>query len=359
MDIICTEEQLRTVQIGSQIVDEPLEAVDVLRQGTLRCRVIDEDHTVIVKHGRRPDDEPWRREAWQAVPFLTEVACLRFLGNQGPGLLGVDLDKGVLVMPDLGVAAGLDPALLGKSSEAATSGLIRWARAVGQLHAATAGQRARYDALRWALGPPHESPLLGRLPPLLEALGELGLPTPEDELRHALDPAPRDDDVLLHRDPCPDNVVLQGRVATLVDFEFSAFGPAGHDAAFLRMGMPTCWCAGMVPDTVLDAAEAAYREVASVGLPDLADDDAWTAALSEGSAHHLAMTLVWHLIPCLKSDTTWGEATNRQRIMARLERFVPGARWPGIQLLVDGLRSILDRRWGHVSLALYPAYRSA
>ena len=57
---------------------------------------------------------------------------------------------------------------------------------------------------------------------------------------------------LVHGDPCPDNVLLTPQGAALLDFEFAAPGHALLDAAYWRMGFPTCWCAGRVPDAVAE-----------------------------------------------------------------------------------------------------------
>ena len=56
---------------------------------------------------------------------------------------------------------------------------------------------------------------------------------------------------LVHGDPCPDNVLFaaDGR-AVLIDFEFARPSHALFDAAYWRMGFPTCWCAGTIPTEV-------------------------------------------------------------------------------------------------------------
>ena len=338
----------RLLATAANLIGAPLELEAELRAQTLRCRVVGGDRTVIVKASR---DEP------DGVAFLNDVAGLGFLRGLAPELLGVDRAAGVMVLQDLGAHGGLDALLLRGTAEAATEGLLRWAEALGGLHAATAGRRAAYEALRHGLAPIPESRMLGRLPALLQVLDGLDAPAPEAELRQALHPAPQPSDTYLHRDPCPDNVVLAPDRAVLVDFEFGAFGPVGQDASVLRLGMPTCWCAGLVPHQVLEAVEARYREAASVGLPHLAEAGGFAEALADGSAHHLAMTLLWHLAPALAEDQVWGEATMRQRIVTRLARFVPSDRWPGMRALAVSLRRTLAARWASEGLPLYPAFR--
>jgi hypothetical protein len=356
-----TEEDPVRAQVlaaASRLVGQELQVVEALRPWMFRCREVASGRTVVVKRPRLAPGEPWDRSALPAVTFLTEVAALTLLGPHGPGLIGADLDVGILVMPDLSPASGLDPLLLTGTAEAATQGLLRWAEALGALHATAAGRRSQYEAIREPLGPNPPGNVRRRVPALIEALSGLGLDAPVDELHAALDPSGDPElDTWMHRDPCPDNVLLQPFGARILDFEFGAFGPPSGDAAFLRMGMPTCWCAGTVPEPVVAAVEARYRQAAAVGLPALADDTRWSAALADGAALHLAMTLVWFVPPGLTADETFGLATNRERVMSRLALFDPGERWPALRQLAEALAPVLRERWGSVGLRPFPAFR--
>lgn len=65
---------------------------------------------------------------------------------------------------------------------------------------------------------------------------------------------------LLHGDPCPGNDLHTAEGVRFVDFEQAAVGNGIVELAYLRVGFPSCWCATRVPDPLLAAAEAAYRE---------------------------------------------------------------------------------------------------
>jgi hypothetical protein len=50
--------------------------------------------------------------------------------------------------------------------------------------------------------------------------------------------------VLTHGDICPDNVFdHEGKDLQLIDFEWNFVRNALLDGTYLRMSMPTCWCA--------------------------------------------------------------------------------------------------------------------
>lgn len=134
----------------------------------------------------------------------------------------------------------------------------------------------------------------------------------------------------LHGDPCLDNIVLsEGRVR-LVDLESAGPGHAGVEAAYLRLGFPTCWCVGYVSDEVLSVAEAAYRDGLADTCPAVTDDQLWALAIADAC---LWWTLDGNALVqraergpadlidrALAKDWRWGTATARQRLALRLAR---------------------------------------
>jgi hypothetical protein len=58
----------------------------------------------------------------------------------------------------------------------------------------------------------------------------------------------------------------------LIDFEYPRPGHALLDAAYWRMGFPTCWCAGQVPGGVRARVETAYRRAVASAVPAALDD---------------------------------------------------------------------------------------
>jgi hypothetical protein len=105
-------------------------------------------------------------------------------------------------------------------------------------------------------------------------IGLLGGSVPDDEMMlmasRLHSPGPWQ--ALVHGDPCPDNVLLAADgTAKLIDFEFARPGHALLDAAYWRMGFPTCWCAGRVPDALSRQLDDAYRIALAEAVPAAAD----------------------------------------------------------------------------------------
>lgn len=165
----------------------------------------------------------------------------------------------------------------------------------------------------------------------------------------------------IHGDPCPDNLFLVGDRAHLIDFEFGRFGHALIDGVYGRMMFPTCWCANRLPDTVLSRIESAYRAELVKGCPEAQDDRVFEAALVRVCAFWWLNTLGWHLEGALRDDRTWGIATVRSRLLARLEVFltIAGARaeLPAVGDMAERLLEVLRTRWPETPrLPLYPAF---
>src|SRR5262249_46850828 len=114
-----------------------------------------------------------------------------------------------------------------------------------------------------------------------KVLGFLQGAPPEDELDAVAgcmaDPGPWLG--LAHRDPCPDNVLMDGTRARLLDFEFAGPGHVLLDAAYWRMGFPTCWCAGRLPADTIAAMDQAYRAALAGSLP-AAEGDAFNREMA-------------------------------------------------------------------------------
>ncbi|HTJ32243.1 MAG TPA: hypothetical protein VL738_03355, partial [Dactylosporangium sp.] len=69
-----------------------------------------------------------------------------------PELIAHDGGKRVIVLEDLGRAPTLADKLLDHDARGAERALLAWARALGRLHATTAGREADFDALTRRLG---------------------------------------------------------------------------------------------------------------------------------------------------------------------------------------------------------------
>ena len=146
--------------------------------------------------------------------------------------------------------------------------------------------------------------------------------------------------------------------AHLIDFEFAGPGHVLLDATYWRLGFPTCWCAGRLPDGVVARMDRAYRDA----LPIEVDDGAFRQEMAMFLFVRMFASQAWLLERALSEDVTWGISTNRPRLLWHLEATIAGAE--GVVSL-DGLRATamrwrddLGRRWpGAQPLALYPAFR--
>jgi hypothetical protein len=302
---------------------------------------------------------------WAAASVLDgRDACIaRFLAG--------DPTAGVMVFADLGAdVRWLAAPLQDGPASAAQVALLAYAKSLGRLHAATVGCEDTYAAAM-RRGYPH-----ARLP---RAIGErwfaraiavgtslLGGVFPEAEIallsERMRDPGPWL--ALVHGDPCPDNVLLTAQGATLLDFEFAAPGHALIDATYWRMGFPTCWCAGRVPDPVADLLDQAYRDVLAEAIPQARDDTEFRRELAVASTVRLFVSLEWHLDSALKGDSNWGIATQRNRILWHLQAAIEATQradaLPGLRGIFQVWLRELEDRWLEVQpLALFPAFAAS
>ncbi len=182
----------------------------------------------------------------------TERAALEFLTGLGvdlaPRLLAGDHAAGVLVLEDLHPRVPLSD-LLASDNRLASTGLSAFARALGELHAATVGHEDIYYERRGALGlvdPAIERErFLGRgwreTPASVEAL--LGVPVSADverELAAVLtafsDPGPFL--AFSNGDAGSNNFMFDGDDGRLIDFEFAGYRHALSDAVCLFVRAP-------------------------------------------------------------------------------------------------------------------------
>lgn len=89
---------------------------------------------------------------------------------------------------------------------------------------------------------------------------------------------------LVHGDPCPDNVFIDGVTAVFVDFDFASLGSCLRDGAYLHMPFATCWCVNQVPEGTRRRAIAVYRAGLTSAFPALADDGEYARAVADACA---------------------------------------------------------------------------
>jgi aminoglycoside/choline kinase family phosphotransferase len=329
---------------------------------------------VIIKATRAASYDPAAANAYQTSGFVKEWAAARTVARHAtmpaltPRLLADDVGHGVLVYDDLG--EGL-PSLVGPllhgTADAAEQAVIAYAEALAALHRATIGCRDSHAAILQAGFPAASVP-----PPAHRWIEDvaskphalLGGDFPDDEaeliLAHLKQPGCWQ--ALVHGDPCPDNVLLaaDGRAA-LIDLEFARPGHALLDSAYWRMGFPTCWCAGTVPDGVARRADLAYRAAVAAAVPQAADDAAFSRESAIIDAAWMLGNLAWLLPGALAADGKWGLATNRSRIVTYLQRAIRSTGeadvLPRLRALAAAWLEDLRGRWPDTApLRAFPAF---
>ena len=335
--------------------------------------------SVIVKATRDATFDPAAADLFETSGLAKEWAATAFLAEHlpeaghAPTFLGGSAAPGVLVFEDLGSGLGtlVDPLLKGPADRAVAA-LTAYATSLGRLHADTLGcaadhartlQRAFPTATppdpgggetwrrqtvarmeRLLGGPPIPPSIVGEIAVVGERLARPGAWFG-----------------LVHRDACPDNVLLSDSRAHLLDFEFASPGHVLIDACYWRMGFPSCWCAGRLPAPVLTAMDLAYREALGRALPLARDDRAFREEMAIAQFARLFGSLAWLLDKALAEDRPWGISTYRCRILWYLDAAARGAEQADVLgELADTARrwrADLGARWPEAEpLALYPAF---
>lgn len=322
---------------------------------------------------------PEDAESWDTQRFFSDWVGSQFLSALGseakhsPRFYGGHRELGFIVLEDLGPHRSLVEPLLHEDAASATQALLRYSTRLGQLHADTVNGFEAFAQLLRTVNPvgrgagPTPFELEKRVQEVQTQLEQLGLAVElklQSELQTivstVVNPGPFW--AYIHGDPCPDNVFNQAAELRLIDFEFGRFGYALIDAVYGRMFFPTCWCANRLPPALITELENVYRAALSPGCPAAQEDQVFENALVTACGFWLIITLGWHLERALQEDRTWGIASVRQRILARLEAFATTAttfgQFPMLRSTAERLRSRLDQRWPEIPpLPLYPAFQ--
>ncbi len=205
--------------------------------------------SIIIKATRAASYNPRAADAYATFGFVKEWAAANYLACHAvgqpftPTLLAYDLDKGVPIFEDVGqsVPSLVGPLLHGTADEAEQA-LTAYAEALATLHRATTGCRSGHAAIlrdgfpSSAIPPPAHRWIEDVARPLHDLLGP-ALPEDEADLVAERLRQPGGWQVLVHSDPCPDNILLDADGhAVLIDLEFARPGHALLDAAYWRMG---------------------------------------------------------------------------------------------------------------------------
>ncbi len=333
---------------------------------------------VVIKATRDAEYGPTRTDAFERFGIVREWAAVSLLAStHGPGRHGArflagDAARGVLVFADCGrdLASLAQPLMHGTAAQAEAA-LIACASAIGTLHADTVACQAAHAAAVRAAFPATHVPATG---------GAGWIERTAHKAFALLDTAPPEADIaviaerlrapgpwlaLVHRDPCPDNLLLSDAGAIVLDYEFAAPGHVLLDGVYWRMGFPTCWCAGTIPAEVGARIDLAYRTALARGIPIAADDTAFRAEAVLLCAAWLLNSLAWFVgEQAMQEDSTWwGLASHRSRILHQLQAAIAATEeadiLPSFRRLATAWHTRLRTAWPETPpLPLFACFKS-
>ncbi|WP_051581113.1 hypothetical protein [Pseudonocardia acaciae] len=376
-------EQLLTRRYGATVrLADPEDLGGSARSLVLRTKVTENPfglpRSLVIKHYQR-NPTPGRADR-----FRHEAAsCQLFTAMQGDSrpsseLFGYDAANRLLVLEDLGRSSTLADKLFGSDAGAAERCLLSWARALGRLHALTAGREHDFDALLRRLGERSwRDPMadearsaLATLPELIEAkLGVRVGPAAAEEARatarllggtryRAFSPS----------DTCPDNNLVTRKGVRFVDFEWGCFRDVMLDAAYTRVPFPACESSFALPAGMADAMLAAWRaEVVSV-WPDLDEPARLRARLLDAQLLWVWLCTLLLLPAGLAENSLIGRDTTRSprallalaHYWGALARDAAGGGRPASAELAEAMVAALRPKLGdgQPELPLFPAFRA-
>jgi Phosphotransferase enzyme family len=359
------------------------------RNVILRCTVTDAAYgqpaSVIIKQVVTEHYDPDTTDSWDTQRFFRDWAGAQFLSTiatespHSPRFYGGDRTLGFIILEDLGVHHSLVEPLLEADARSAEQALLTFATQLGKLHADTIGTATRFEEIARAISPStaadvqtsclqqatelrtqaeHVRVLFDRLDVQVAAHFSQELALISDAIAR-----PGAFLAYIHGDPCPDNVFYTSGRLQLIDFEFGHFGHALRDGVYGRMLFPTCWCANQIPEMLVGRMEQVYRAELMRTCLAAHDDRTFETALVTMCGYWLIVTLAWLLERVLDEDYTWGIATVRPRILARLQAFIATSatynQLPAFRSTANALLESLDKRWPDTQpLPVYPSFRS-
>ena len=317
---------------------------------------------------------------WERAGLYHEQAALEYLaaigGSLAPHFLAGGGGAGFVVTEDLGANPSLLDLLLGKDREAAGEGILAFARALGMLHARTAG---RTEDLKVAL-PVVGVPVAEHWRQVRDAVKQLGLPAPlgvegDIEALARLLEEPGACLSLSSGDCSVVNCKISSDGVRFFDFENACFRSPFIDAVVLRCPYPTGAPPWWLPREVALPLESAYRLGLAEGCPAALDDNRYELSMAAACAAWTILRLArlpkadagpdrdpWLLLP-----PGWSEPiptrSRRRQLAALLETCIASAHQAGAFEAFAGwcerLADALRERWPEAAadVPLFPAFR--
>lgn len=353
-------------------------------------------HSLILKqtttnYSKEDDKQNLDRFArdWAGLEFLSSLHPQSDATTPtAPQFLGGSLKHHFVLLEDLGEKhISLVDSLTGDNPEKAEVALRRFVTCMGQFHANSFGKTDRYNEILKHLNPTAESwdeelklNLEKTVLKIASVLSHFDIPLLEEisseikqVIRANLEPSPFT--AYIHGDICPDNVFddPEKNELRLIDFEYGSIKNALLDGTYLRMGMPTCWCAKSVPDDLIEPLETIYREQLMQKIPEARNDTAYHDAYTNACAFWMLNT-VRQIEKFLEKDkligsgpipkqSLWNLDKNlaRPRVITRLRAFLDVSikydRFPHLRSVAEQILEKLKVRWPDTKpMDVYPAF---
>lgn len=326
---------------------------------------------------------------WAGLEFVSDISQDAHIV---PRFYGGSREHCFILLEDLGQKhVSLVDTLTTTNSEKAILALERYMKALGSLHAVGFKHTKLYVAALKNVNPKAETAqteLVDTSKNLSEKLAKvfkiekLGLSKPKgfaDEVQQVLkgifEPGPFT--VLTHGDIAPDNVFdhQNAKDLQLIDFEWCGVRNALLDGTFLRMSIPTGWCAKTIPNDIIQHVEQIYRNELIKTISSASDDAIYNTAYTQACAFH-ALHSMAAIESCLEKDQIWGSGPVpkdsswdqdnnlfRPRLITRLQTFINIATehnmYPDIRkAAVDMLERVKILWPGAKPMDEYPAFKS-
>ncbi|MCS5711501.1 phosphotransferase [Candidatus Berkiella aquae] len=279
---------------------------------------------------------------WAGIEFLTSIGT-----HHAPRFYGGDRESQFIIIEDLGephysLVGPLTRLPTPANVQEAINALAIYSRRLGQMHADTFGKTNEFTQILHRIYP-HTLRLQSlKETNIAEVMACFKRHTGDDsfELRQELEAIQQvmscgDFEVLLHGDICPDNVYFQQSDMQIIDFEYGDVGPALIDGVYLRMSMPSCWCAKVTPSHIVTQMETIYQNELKTKIL-LANNEAiYNKACVYACALWIIRVINWHVDEVMEQDSIcpsgpvdqdslWKPESNafRPRILSRLAAFI-------------------------------------
>lgn len=347
--------------------------------------------------GDKQADARFARD-WAGLEFSSRIQE-RSVIHCVPLFYGSDLKQRFILIEDLGKPhISLVDSLLNPDRDNAILALERYMKTLGSFHAATYGYSDEYEKVLKEIHADANTPaqdLVSRSEQLIRGINLsikfLDLPLSEEEFSTEVQQIFESMflagpfTVLVHGDIAPDNTFdhegTQG--LQLIDFEACALRNALLDGTYLRMSIPTGWCAKAIPNDELKRFEHIYREELKKTIPAATNDLLYSTAYTYACAYHALDQLsnlqaildhdeIWPAGP-MPQYPLWDPTTNskRSRFLSRVQAFLDVAAdhdkshpdqppiLPYLRKMAEDVMSHVKKQWGQdvKPLDFYPAFQ--